>query len=129
MSSQFRCAPSPDIDADLVYRVAAESAFDGLKNVAAQLAGLLVLRASGASAALPGHLMLMTAIDLLAETVDSIHTLRPRGERACFHRYHLLKAADLLELAVARSSLVWLALPGRRERGYDTAQRGVATSL
>jgi hypothetical protein len=78
------------------YIAAAEPCFDNFKRVAAQLAGLLILSASGSRHAGPDHPMVAVASDLNATAVDALKRLSPRGKRARHHHVHLEKASEKL---------------------------------
>jgi hypothetical protein len=74
--------------------------------VAAQLAGFLVLNASGANTASPDHPMLAAAAELYRDADDGAKCARP-GRRARLHHRLLLEAsADLgAALGAARKGL------------------------
>ena len=74
--------------------------FERLRDVAAQLAGLLVLAASGAGSAAPDHPMLRSAEMLFHESTDGIRRTRAT-DRARAHHAHLTQAAGSLEAALA----------------------------
>jgi hypothetical protein len=101
-SSQLSCYTTERLDsATLAYVAAAEPCFADLRRVAAQLAGLLVLQASGARSAGPGHPMVAVAAELLAASCDAALSLVPRTERARHHHHHLLSAAERLSDTLA----------------------------
>ena len=97
-------------DQTAAYILAVRPHFDTLRDVAAQLAGLLVLAASGATSAAPDHPMLHSAESLFRESSDGIRRLRST-ERARAHHRHLTHAADSIEtvLSAVRERLGRLA--------------------
>jgi len=86
-------------DATAVYIVENQKCFEDLKQVASQLAGLLVLAASGSKEAAPDHPMLGTARELFREAEDALRRARPT-ERARRHHDHLARAANLIGAAL-----------------------------
>ena len=87
-------------DLTVAYILAARPHFEHLRDVAAQLAGLLVLAASGAGSAAPDHPMLRSAEMLFHESTDGIRLTRATT-RARAHHSHLTQAAGSLEAALA----------------------------
>lgn len=86
-------------DQTLTYTLGAHTYFEDLKQVAAQLAGLLVLESAGAA---PDHPMLLAAEQVYNNAVDGIRSLRvPSPARA--HHGHLLSAAAMLNEALQGS--------------------------
>jgi hypothetical protein len=82
-------------DATAAYIVENQKCFEDLKQVASQLAGLLVLAAAGSKSALPDHPMLEVAGELFREASDAVHRARPTP-RARRHHEHLARAeADI----------------------------------
>ena len=88
-------------DATAAYIVENQKCFEDLKQVASQLAGLLVLDASGSKEAAPDHPMLGTARELFREAEDALRRARPT-ERARRHHQHLTKAARLIGAALQK---------------------------
>jgi hypothetical protein len=86
-------------DATAAYIVENQKCFEDLKQVASQLAGLLVLAASGSKEAAPDHPMLGTARELFREAEDSLRRARPT-KRARRHHDHLTRAAKLIGAAL-----------------------------
>jgi hypothetical protein len=86
-------------DQTVAYVLAARPHFENLRDVAAQLAGLLVLAASGARSAAPDHPMLHSAETLFQASRDGIRSTRST-ERARPHHRHLTQAADSIEAAL-----------------------------
>jgi uncharacterized protein (DUF3084 family) len=102
----FRCdGPGGLDDATLAYIEAAEGCFEDLRQVAAQLAGLLLLSASGARSAGPHHPMQAVAADLFDAARDATLRLNPRSPLAKHHHLHLRAATENLAetLALLRS--------------------------
>jgi hypothetical protein len=93
-------------DATAAYIVENRKCFEDLKQVASQLAGLLVLSASGSKEAVPDHPMLHAAGELFQEAVDAMQSARPT-ERARRHHEHLRRASSMLGAALkeARADL------------------------
>jgi hypothetical protein len=86
-------------DSTVAYVLAARPHFESLRDVAAQLAGILILAASGARGAVPDHPMLHSAETLFRESQDGIRSTRST-ERARPHHHHLTQAADSIETAL-----------------------------
>ena len=84
----------------MAYILETQRLFEDLRQVAAQLAGLLVLSAAGSKSAGPHHPMIGSAGHFYHEAVESLHRARPT-ERAGAHYRHLLKAAESLGTALA----------------------------
>jgi hypothetical protein len=82
-------------DATAVYIVENQKCFEDLKQVASQLAGLLVLEDAGSKEAAPDHPMLGTARELFREAEEALRRARPT-ERARRHHDHLARAAKLI---------------------------------
>lgn len=102
-TDDFRCdAPNGLDDATLAYIEAAESCFEDLRQVAAQLAGLLLLAASGARSAGPHHPMLAVAADLFDAARAATLRLTPRSPLAKHHHLHLRAASALLTEALGK---------------------------
>jgi len=86
-------------EATAAYIVENQKCFEDLKQVASQLAGLLVLAAVGSKEAVPDHPMIGTARELFHEAEDSLRRARPT-ERARRHHDHLSRAAELIGAAL-----------------------------
>jgi hypothetical protein len=86
-------------DATAAYIVENQKCFEDLKQVASQLAGLLVLMAAGSKEAVPDHPMLGSARELFQEADDALRRSRPT-ERARRHHEHLAQAASLIGTAL-----------------------------
>ena len=86
-------------DATAVYIVENQRCFEDLKQVAAQLAGLLVLAAAGSKEAAPDHPTLLIARELFREANQSQRSARPT-ERARKHHAHVAKAAEMIGAAL-----------------------------
>jgi hypothetical protein len=81
------------------YILETRKAFEDLRQVAAQLAGLLVLAAAGSKSAGPHHPMLESAKQLFEEGHDAIRRARV-PKRAQRHHDSLLRAAGALQAAL-----------------------------
>jgi len=98
-------------DATAAYVIEARRHFEDLRQVASQLAGLLVLAASGAKSALPDHPMLESAEQLYSSALDGVRATRPTVRASLHHGYLLSAASDLRSaLAAARVHLLPSAL-------------------
>jgi hypothetical protein len=86
-------------DATALYIVENQNCFEDLKQVAAQLAGLLVLAASGSKEASPDHPTLLSARELFREADQLLRGARPT-ERAQKHHIHVSKAAVMIGAAL-----------------------------
>jgi hypothetical protein len=83
-------------DQTTAYILAVQVYFEDLKQVAAQLAGLLVLEAAGAA---PDHPMLASARQAYKNAADGLKSVRvTAGARA--HHGYLLAAAEKLDEAL-----------------------------
>jgi len=89
-------------DATAAYIVENQKCFEDLKQVASQLAGLLVLEAAGSKEAAPDHPMFATARELFREAEDALRRARPT-ERARRHHEHLTRAGQLIGEALRDS--------------------------
>ena len=89
-------------DATAAYIVENQKCFEDLKQVASQLAGLLVLAAAGSKEAVPDHPMLGASRELFQEANDVLRRSRPT-ERARRHHEHLAHAANLIGAALKAS--------------------------
>ncbi len=95
-------------DRTTAYVIAAQPVFEDLRQVAAQLAGMLVLFATGAKTAAPDHPMLTTASQLFAQTSDTVARVQPPAhDSARRHHDALLRASTSLgdALAATRTEL------------------------
>jgi len=86
-------------DATAAYILENQKCFEDLKQVASQLAGLLVLAAAGSKSALPEHPMLEAAQQLFREAADALRRARPTP-RAQPHHRHLKQAAGAIGRAL-----------------------------
>ncbi len=86
-------------DSTTTYVLDQHRHFDDLRQVAAELAGLLILAAAGAKSAVPDHPMLKTAMSTFREAADGVRRSRPTP-RAEQHHACLVSAADALERAL-----------------------------
>jgi hypothetical protein len=87
-------------DLTVAYVLSARPHFENLRQVAAQIAGVLVLAATGARSAAPDHPMLHAAEQLFHESADAIRRTRATG-RALPHHRHLTQAASSIETALS----------------------------
>jgi hypothetical protein len=97
-------------DQTVAYVVVAQTCFEDLKQVAAQLAGLLVLGSK------PDHPMLLSAEQAYRSAVDGLKSARVSA-RAKAHHEHLLAAASNLGFALRELRVQRDALP-LIERAY-----------
>jgi hypothetical protein len=99
-----RPSGSGAIDDDTAaYVLETHKLFEDLRQIAAQLAGLLVLSAAGSNSAGPHHPMLESARQLYRETVERLnHAHVPKRARP--HHRHLLEATAALGEALAAAS-------------------------
>ena len=86
-------------DLTVTYVLAARPHFENLRHIAAQLAGVLVLAATGARSAAPDHPLLQSAESLCQESIDGIRRTRTT-DRARRHHQHLTQAAAALDTAL-----------------------------
>jgi hypothetical protein len=104
--------PSTLDDKTVAYVVASQPIFDDLRQVAAQLAGLLVLSATGAKTAAPDHPMLSSAAQLFDRTTDAVERLQPSVTApAKAHHDNVRRAASALRDALSATRLE-LGKPG-----------------
>jgi predicted component of type VI protein secretion system len=86
-------------DATAAYIVENQKCFEDLKQVASQLAGLLVLAAAGSKEAAPDHPVIEAARELFREASDELRRVHPT-ERARRHHDHLALAAASIRIAL-----------------------------
>jgi hypothetical protein len=86
-------------DLTATYIVENHKCFENLKQVASQLAGLLVLAAAGSKEASPDHPALVSARALFREANDDLRRARPT-ERALPHHEHMMLAAEAICIAL-----------------------------
>ena len=91
-------------DKTVAYILATRKHFEDLRQVAAQVAGLLVLAAAGGKSATPDHPMLDAARQLHRSAVDGVRGASPT-ERARSHHHHLVRAMQMLERALSRAQV------------------------
>jgi hypothetical protein len=92
----------PVDDLTAAYILETRQCFEDLRQVAAQIAGVLVLAAAGGKSATPDHPMLEAAAELHREAADQVRSVRPTA-RALAHHACLAQAAEALALALAAS--------------------------
>src|SRR5690242_7909151 len=90
---------APLDDATVAYVMTTRRAFEDLRQVAAQLAGLLVLEAAGAKSGGPEHPMLEAAGQRHAEAVEAIHGARVTTRAGRHHKF-LVAAANAIGSAL-----------------------------
>jgi hypothetical protein len=88
-------------DQTTVYILAAHSWFEDLKQVAGQLAGLLILAAAGSKNAVPDHPMLISAEQIFRNAADGLRSARVPVRARSHHDY--LSAASVKLNAALRS--------------------------
>jgi hypothetical protein len=86
-------------DKTTAYILSTQSCFEDLKQVAAQLAGQLVLAAAGSRNATPDHPMLLSARRVYTNAVDGLRSAEVTA-RARLHHSHLSMAAAKLDRAL-----------------------------
>ncbi len=99
-------------DRTVAYVVAAQPVFEDLRQVAAQIAGMLVLFATGSKTAAPDHPLLGTASQLFAQAADAVERMQALVTNpARLHHDKLRSAADALREALA-ATRIELGKPG-----------------
>ena len=101
--------PSALDDRTVAYILESQPLFEDLRQVAAQIAGLLVLAATGSRDASPDHPMLGTAERLFTETLERFGRTQA-SEQARLHQESLKRAADSLRHALTGARAI-LASP------------------
>jgi hypothetical protein len=111
-------------EATAAYIVQTRKSFEDLRQVASQLAGVLVLAAAGSKNAAPDHPALKAAAELHKDAVDAIRSARVTN-RAAEHHVCLSRAAvclgTALRAAEARLDVDPILTPLRA--GYDQLQK------
>jgi hypothetical protein len=92
-------------DQTVAYMLAAQTWFEDLKQVAAQLAGLLVLKEAGAA---PDHPMLTSASQAYKNAADGLKSARVPAPARRHHDHLLAAAATLDEALLARGDSLGL---------------------
>jgi hypothetical protein len=93
-------------DRTVAYVVAAQPVFEDLRQVAAQIAGMLVLFATGAKSAAPDHPMLAGAAGLFAQGAESVERVTALvTPRARVHHDALTRAVSALRDALAAARI------------------------
>ena len=90
-------------DRTTAYVLAAQPVFEDLRQVAAQLAGLLVLAATGSKDAAPDHPMLQTSRQVFAVAEEATKRLRAT-EHARAHYDRVIDASVSLKDALAKAN-------------------------
>src|SRR3954471_22808969 len=89
-------------DRTVAYVVAAQPIFEDLRQVAAQLAGMLVLFATGSKTAAPDHPLLGTASQLCTQAADGVERVQALvTDQARLHHDNLRNASASLGKALA----------------------------
>jgi hypothetical protein len=107
-------------DVTAAYILETRKCFEDLRQVAAQIAGVLVLAAAGGKSATPDHPMLEAAAELHRKALDDVRRVRPTG-RARAHHHCLMQAADALAVALVaarRMEIDPVLLPVRAAYGH-----------
>jgi hypothetical protein len=89
----------PVDDVTAAYILETRKCFEDLRQVAAQIAGVLVLAAAGGASATPDHPMLDAAAELHGAACEQLRGIRPTP-RARAHHHCLIQAADALAIAL-----------------------------
>src|SRR5215472_10406512 len=93
-------------DETAAYILETRRQFEDLRQVAAQLAGFLVLNASGANTTSPDHPMLAAAADLYRSAAEGVQCAQPTRRALSHHRALIDASADLgAALTEARKGL------------------------
>jgi hypothetical protein len=113
LNTHFMTDMSQIDDQTAAYVLEQRKHFEDLRQVAAQLAGLLVLAAAGANGAAPGHPLLETAEQLFHDAADGIRSARvPLRARQHHHRVVAAIAAIRHALDAAQTHLGRQSPPG-----------------
>ncbi len=100
--SALNRASSPGDDRTTAYIAAVHPRFEDLRQVAAQVAGLLVLAATGSKDTSPHHPMLESAKLVNVQAIDGVKRARVLvSENTRAHYHHLLDAGETLATACA----------------------------
>src|SRR5580704_16699064 len=115
-------------DRTAAYIVENQRCFEDLKQVASQLAGLLVLAAVGSKEAAPDHPMLGAARELFHEASDVLRRASPT-DRARKHHAHITRAASAIDMALKETesglNVERILIPLRA--GYTELERAAKT--
>jgi hypothetical protein len=99
-------------DRTVAYVVASQPVFEDLRQVAAQLAGMLVLCATGSKTAAPDHPLLGTASQVFAQAADAVERVQGSvTDQARLHHDNLRRATAALREALT-ATRVELGKPG-----------------
>ena len=92
-------------DRTTAYVIAAQPVFEDLRQVASQLAGLLVLAATGSKESAPDHPMLAASTQVLMQAGDGVKRVKGLvNERARAHYSGLSSAFQSLDDALSRAN-------------------------
>ncbi|HUA21336.1 MAG TPA: hypothetical protein VMB25_21465 [Bryobacteraceae bacterium] len=97
-------------DATVVYILENRRHFEDLRQVASQLAGLLVLAAAGSKECTPDHPMLIAAAQLHRDAADGLRRSHPTP-RARRHHEHVLEAASHFADALSAADCIFSVDP------------------
>ena len=112
-------------DQTAAYVLETRRAFEDLRQAASQIAGILVLNASGANTASPDHPMLVSAVELHRGAVEAIQMAHPTMRAYSHHRCLVnasLALAAALSAAQKKLEIDPVLIPLRR--AYAHLQRG-----
>jgi len=119
--------PNEIDDETAAYILQTQRAFEDLRQVASQIAGLLVLNAAGANTATPDHPLLRSAAVLHRTAVEQVQAAQPTP-RARLHHRHLLDAGTFLSFALTAAcsgvQIDPVLIP--LHRAYERLQKGAA---
>jgi len=115
-------------DRTATYILETRRPFEDLRQVASQLAGLLVLAASGATSAVPDPAMLHAAREAFTRAADEIRGAQP-SIRSRQHHGHLLKAVAAIDRAFCAASTHLFTRRGGGEAGRGDRAAGVDVVL
>jgi hypothetical protein len=118
-------------DRTVRYVMATQPIFEDLRQVAAQLAGLLVLAATGSKDSSPDHPMLTASEHVLSKATDGVKRVAvPADDTARLHHRELIEATAALEQAM-RSAHAWPidvdAVQAPLRDAYSHLQRATGT--
>ncbi len=95
-------------DGSIAYAIGMQLPFECLRNAAAQLAGVLILAATGSRAGSPDHPIVAVAVDNHQQAVDGMGVVKVPAESR--HRHlHMIRASSLIADAVVsfKSVTTW----------------------
>lgn len=116
-SESVRGIMNADIDdGSIAYAIGMQLPFECLRNAAAQLAGVLILAATGSRSGSPDHPIVAVAADNHQQALDGMNALKvPDGSR---HRHlHMIRASSLIADAV----VTFKSVAARKSSNIDAA--------